>query len=183
MILHVNLEDLQRFAGKFGEEEARCAAEKFGEWAKGKEAHLAVWHAGQVFRAARQLLLAHNRDFNAIALYYASLTLWVYGLSAEAAASGTRQVVLNEAEDQDSKSFLSGGLGAPVLRVGTEGEVVELGNADAVLGVARGLYKSNFPVGEGESLPPLVENLSDLLRDLGTMPGSRISRASTEGPG
>ncbi|KAJ2904877.1 Nicotinate catabolism cluster-specific transcription factor [Zalerion maritima] len=81
MILHVSPDELQRFAGKAGEEEARRAALSLEvNWAKSNEAKFAVWHAGQVFRAARALPPASLRGFNAISVYFASLTLWVFGL-------------------------------------------------------------------------------------------------------
>ncbi|KAI5925748.1 hypothetical protein F4810DRAFT_699971 [Camillea tinctor] len=81
MILHVSPDELQHFAGKSGEDEARRAAIALeDEWIPNREARYAVWHAGQVFRNARLLPPASLRGFNAIAVYFASLTLWVYGL-------------------------------------------------------------------------------------------------------
>ena len=103
MILHISLEDLHRFAGKSGEEETRKAGEEFAAWAKTKEARIAIWHAGQVFRAAKRLMQAQNRGFNAVVLYYATLTLWAYGHSASNVedhliSPGGQNVVLNEPE-------------------------------------------------------------------------------------
>lgn len=96
--LHVDLNQLQSFAGKAGEEEARRASAHFlhqdhdpgtgregngaggGGWVRSTDARYAVWHAGQVFRVARGLPPTGLRGFNAMAVYFASLTLWVYGL-------------------------------------------------------------------------------------------------------
>lgn len=81
MILHVSPDDLQKFAGKAGEEEARRVAVSLEQhWVNTPEARYAAWHAGQVFRNARRLPPASLRGFNAIAVYLASLTLWAYGL-------------------------------------------------------------------------------------------------------
>ncbi|KAK3388990.1 hypothetical protein B0T20DRAFT_511002 [Sordaria brevicollis] len=95
LALHVDLNQLQSFAGKAGEEEARRASAHFlnqegnepsgigsggGGWVRSTEARHAVWHAGQVFRAARALPPTGLMGFNAMAVYFASLTLWVYGL-------------------------------------------------------------------------------------------------------
>ncbi|KAK1783800.1 hypothetical protein QBC45DRAFT_455966 [Copromyces sp. CBS 386.78] len=103
LALHVDLNQLQSFAGKAGEEEARRASAHFlhqdhypgtgregnggaggagggGGWVRSTDARYAVWHAGQVFRAARGLPPTGLRGFNAMAVYFASLTLWVYGL-------------------------------------------------------------------------------------------------------
>ncbi|KAH7628682.1 hypothetical protein B0T09DRAFT_344404 [Sordaria sp. MPI-SDFR-AT-0083] len=102
LALHVDLNQLQSFAGKAGEEEARRASAHFlhqhhypgtgregngpggaggggGGWVRSTDARYAVWHAGQVFRAARGLPPTGLRGFNAMAVYFASLTLWVYG--------------------------------------------------------------------------------------------------------
>lgn len=81
MILHVSPDELQKFAGKAGEEEARRVTVSLEQhWVNTPEARYAAWHAGQVFLNARRLPPASLRGFNAIALYLASLTLWVYGL-------------------------------------------------------------------------------------------------------
>lgn len=76
MNLHVSFEDLQLFAGKEGEDEARRVYPLLTQWATGRESRQAVWHAGQVLRAAKQYRVKDLRDFGAIALYHAALALW-----------------------------------------------------------------------------------------------------------
>jgi hypothetical protein len=193
MILHASPEDLQRFAGKFGEDEARKASTEFQAWVETPEARVSVWHAGQVLRVADNLMPAQLRGFNAIAVYYATITLWVFGLTS---SSGTKtgllgvgkkpeggEVVLNDVDTGAVRDFRSGGDGLPGLRLVAEGrdEFVPLTATDRILGMAREIYRSNFPVRD-EGLPPLVENLGNLLRDLSELPGSRVSRAATEAP-
>lgn len=193
MILHVSPEDLQRFAGKFGEDEARKASAEFQTWAGAAEARVGVWHAGQVLKAAASLMPAQLRGFNAIAVYYAALALWVYGLMASPAVKpglfgvGVErldggEVALNEGEIAQVRDFRSSGDGVPGLRAFKGGieEFIPLTASNRVLGVARDIYNSNFPVRD-EGLPPLVENLGNLLRDLSELPGSRVSRAPSEG--
>jgi hypothetical protein len=187
MILHISLEDLHRFAGKFGEDETRKAGEEFAAWAKTKEARIAIWHAGQVFRAANGLIQAQNRGFNAIVLYYATLTLWAYGHTVSNAedhrsSSSSQSVILNEPETSSSTLFLASSQGVPFLseRPASGKTLIALAEPDKVLGLARDIYRSNYPLLE-EMLPPLVENLCILLKDLGSLPGSRISRAPSMG--
>jgi hypothetical protein len=187
MILHISLEDLHRFAGKFGEDETRKAGEEFAAWAETKKARIAVWHAGQVFRAAKGLMQAQNRGFNAIVLYYATLTLWAYGHTVSNAEDcppfiGSQSVTLNEPETSSSTLFLASSQGIPFLSKGLASgkTLIALAEPDKVLGLARDIYKSNYPLSE-ERLPPLVENLCILLKDLGSLPGSRISRAPSAG--
>jgi hypothetical protein len=113
-----------------------------------------------------------------------------------------QRVVLNGLETQAAKIFRATGQGIPGLSVdfpnvgleitGTnqDGRFISLVDSDAVLGVPRDIYRRNFQVagdcgmngfrGGEVVLPPLVENLGNLLRDLGSAPGSRVSRAASE---
>ena len=194
MMLHASPEDLQRFAGKFGEDEARKASVEFTEWSKGIESRIAIWHAGQVFRAAKRLGQAQCRGFNAIAVYYASLTLWIYGLMTPVSRlpsnmeNGARlnqeRIVLNEAENINARSWRASDVGISGIKVTTldgSEQFVPLEETDRILCLGREVYKANFgSSGTEGSVPPLVENLGNLLRDLGSLPGSRVSRAPSE---
>ncbi|KAK8008475.1 hypothetical protein PG991_011026 [Apiospora marii] len=239
MILHVHPDDLQRFAGKYGEDEARHAAMTLEDpWAGSREARHAVWHAGQVFRHARALPPASLRGFHAIAVYFASLTLWVYGLlscsystqgqqqqqdgvataaglgtgpgagagypgasSASSNAAGvimpppppTRYVLLDGDETREARAFLSLDKGVPGLSTGSLSQAdgaaaagaESLSNPGLVLDIARNVFRENYPM-RSEPLPPLVESLGNLLRDLGTglagRPSTVQSRAVSETP-
>ncbi|KAK7984824.1 hypothetical protein PG988_002446 [Apiospora saccharicola] len=235
MILHINPDDLQRFAGKYGEDEARHAAMTLEDpWAGSREARHAVWHAGQVFRHARALPPASLRGFHAIAVYFASLTLWVYGLLscsystqgqqqqqqqqdgvATAAGLGagsgvgagysgassapsnvaavimpppppTKYVLLDGDETRETRAFLSLDRGVPGLSTGslssTDGAAAagaaSLANPGMVLDIARNVFRENYPV-RSEPLPPLVESMGNLLRDLGTGLAGRPSRVQS----
>lgn len=199
IILQVSPEDLQRFAGKFGEDEARKAGEEFSDWARTAEARIAVWHAGQVFRAAKIMPPAKIRGFNAITLYFATLTLWVFGLMSQpkpptaqnphspliTISDGSHQdnVQLNGPESLLAQVFRTGGQGLPgiTVRRGETERFVELKDTDKILAEAREIYRTNYPA-SSEPLPPLVENLGNLLRDLGTPPSSYGSRLPSEIP-
>lgn len=237
MILHVHPDDLQRFAGKYGEDEARHAAMTLEDpWASSREARHAAWHAGQVFRHARALPPASLRGFHAIAVYFASLTLWVYGLlscsyspqgqhqhqqqdgvatatglgagsgAAGAGYSGassassstaaavimpppppTKYVLLDGDESRETRAFLSLDRGVPGLSTGSvssaDGAATAVGaeslaNPGMVLDIARNVFRENYPV-RSEPLPPLVESLGNLLRDLGTGLAGRPSRVQS----
>lgn len=80
MFLHVSLDDVQRFAGKDGEHEAPEVVPSMRIWCHGKDARTAIWHAGQVLKAAKSFHHTKLRGFHAVAVYFSSLTLWVYGL-------------------------------------------------------------------------------------------------------
>ncbi len=199
MTLHVSPDELQRFAGKSGEEEASRAATNLQKWIQTADARKAAWHAGQIFRAAKSMPPAELRDFHAIAVYFASLTLWAYGLlsssndtresDGHALPSRTQEerdnlvhMSLDGPETRETRVFLSLDQGLPGLNYSyVHGETVfeSLNNPNMVLKIAREIYRNNFPALE-EPLPPLVENLGNLMRDLGSLPGSRFSRSGSE---
>lgn len=199
IILQVSPEDLQRFAGKFGEDEARKAGEEFSGWARTAEARIAVWHAGQVFRAAKIMPPAKIRGFNAIALYFATLTLWVFGLMSQskqptAHNAHSHPITIPDRSHQDNvqldgsdsllaQVFRMSGQGIPgiTVRCGETESFVELKDTDKILAAASQIFRKNYPV-PSEPLPPLVENLGNLLRDLGTLPSSYGSRLPSEIP-
>ncbi|KAL3426552.1 C6 transcription factor [Phlyctema vagabunda] len=208
MTLHICPEELQRFAGKYGEEPAFQSLAKLERWQSTESARRAVWHAGQVFRWASMMPPAQLRDFYAIAVYFSSLTLWTFGhlsdcsyrvntpkgqsirRSLDAHSSSTKAIlIINSEETVTSRSFIAGRQTTlyltPVTSTGIYNELiaqddglVPLNNPNAVLQAARVLYRSNFPVAT-ESLPPLVENMCNLLRDLGSPPSNRYSRSAS----
>ncbi|KAK1826719.1 putative c6 transcription factor protein [Podospora conica] len=196
MILHVSLDDLHTFSGKSGEDEARRVALALeDDWIQKQDARYAAWHAGQVLRFARDMPPASLRAFNATAVYFASITLWVYGVLADTNQrpgdgmdeASTPIVVLDSEDMRGIPEFLQYNRGTPGLRTPVfdegdtrRGEGVEaLSDTGMVLGIARRVLRDNFPVAN-EPLPPLVESLTTLLRDLGSGPAGRPSRAGTE---
>jgi hypothetical protein len=205
MILHVSPEELQRFAGKYGEEEARHAYVYFKAQTQTLESRTAIWHAGQVLMAAKTMTPTLLRGFNAIAVYYSSLTLWAYGLVTsssslnsttaleqerapaafnQATTRSPTEVALNEPMTTQASQFKASGRGVPgITTTDSEGETIfiPLKATDKILRVAQQIYKSNFPVAD-EPLPPLVVNLANLLKDLSSLPGSKMSRAVSETP-
>lgn len=190
MILHVSPDELQRFAGKFGEEEARRAALSLEEnWVNTPEARHAIWHAGQVFLNARRLPPASLRGFNAITVYLASLALWAYSLlnyaqsprdsrdstylhsgslqtssKSTLSETGAKPIYLDGEETMDTKAFLQVDRGVPALST-VSGAMELISNPAGVLSIARDILRENFPI-KSEPLPPLVESLNNLLRDL-----------------
>lgn len=215
MTMHVSPDEIQRFAGKSGEEESRRAGTSLEEhWANTSDARHAIWHAGQVFANAKRLPPASLRGFNAIAIYLASMTLWTYGLFCSPAAQGgdeadsgylqsgegqqantgirrassvsgngpTKYVLLDEEETRDTKAFLQFDRGVPALKT-SQGAVEPLSDPSKVLSIARSIFRENYPV-RTEPLPPLVESLGNLLRDLGSglagMPSRVASRVHSQ---
>ncbi|ETS77846.1 hypothetical protein PFICI_09908 [Pestalotiopsis fici W106-1] len=191
MMLHVSPDELQRFAGKQGEDEARQAASHLEDhWEGSRDARHAIWHAGQVIRHARTLPPASLRAFNAIAVYYASLTLWIYGLLSCSHSTATKNtaempapptyVLVDGNESRETRAFLQLDKGTPGISMNGDvhSGVESLSNTGMVLNIARNVFRDNFPV-RTEPLPPLVESLGNLLRDLGTGLAGLASRVQS----
>ncbi|KAK5113557.1 hypothetical protein LTR62_003426 [Meristemomyces frigidus] len=194
MSLHVDLEDIQTFSGKLGEEEARKVCPRVLAWCQTGESRIAVWHAGQVFRVARSFEKTRLRDFYAVALYHSALTLWVYGMVTYGAArksstdtpthsfarpssqmhtnasSASRQhVSIDTSSDKVAKSFKLLGQGSAGVQ-DAFGRFVPLSNSKGLMATAESILKNNFPQSR-RSLPPLVENLANLMSELGKLSG------------
>jgi hypothetical protein len=156
MLLYVDLDNVQRFAGKHGEVEARRAYALLETWAMDEQSRNAVCHAGQVLRAGRAVPQYGLRGFEAIALYQATLVLWVYGVlqcavvpaksSKEKAGqnhpvpstvSASNEFFLPRQNEGDKRVLLDGPVIADVKRY------VELGQGAPGLSLERGINQTD----------------------------------------
>jgi len=174
MLLHLNapLDDMQLFAGIEGQEEARNAYYGLRDWIKTVSARQALWHAGQILRAAESLPRALLCNFNAIAVYHAGLILWGYGFlkrnsHSEQAANGASQpiVVLNGDDGLAAKRFVTLDRGVPSIRNPGSQHATQLSDVAGVMDGLVCLLKGPHDAVEG-SCPPLVGNLVQLLEGL-----------------
>lgn len=88
MNLHVSIDDLQQFAGREGEEQAKKIYPTLQQWVEGQDARQTLWHAGQVLREAMLFPRNHSKDFYAVTVHHACLTLWAYGVVMGAKSRG-----------------------------------------------------------------------------------------------
>ncbi|RDW88542.1 hypothetical protein BP6252_00574 [Coleophoma cylindrospora] len=192
MNLHVSFEELQLFAGKEGTEEAQRVYPLLKLWFETRKSRQAVWHAGQVVRAALCFPSNQLRDFYSVALYHASLALWVYGMIS-LASSRSRQrrgapvdppaendiVYLDSVETAESRRFIAIGRGVPVIQELSPAlplqpknqeqdkpGFVRLDNPKAVMETVIYILTRDCTGGK-DAFSPLVENLGQLVRDLG----------------
>jgi hypothetical protein len=142
--LHVSFDNLQLFAGREGEEEARRVYPSLQQWASSLEARTALFHAGQVVRYAKLLNNRRSgvhggvRDFFAVAVYHSALTFWAFGIlglrpgqnpgSQQQGVTenqhgvrddGEELVWLDAQESSSTKSFIALGRGAPCFSTTT----------------------------------------------------------------
>jgi hypothetical protein len=174
--LHVSLDDLQLFSGKEGEDQARRMYPILQQWSESPEARQALWHAGQVLRLAKQFPQGHLKDFYAVGVHHAALAFWTYGVITKAARRlpmtaqyGYEPIYLDGIDSPPVRRFIGLGQGRPTIR----GPASQDGAAEATLEdpracmeVAQEVLRANF-AGTPESLPPIVENLCHLIKQLG----------------
>lgn len=183
MNLHVSFEELQLFAGKEGTEEAVRVYPSLKTWWKGRRARQAIWHAGQIIRAARRAE-GELRDFYAVAIYHAALCFWVWGMcelgNSQPNRASEEIVWLDGEENNASRRFISMAGGTPMISgLNGRGNGCRLDNPKEVMEMVIGVMGKGCVL--GNSLPPLVENLSQLMRDLGGAAGVVRSQSRKSG--
>lgn len=90
MSLYLSPIDAQKFAGRCGVEEARAITPTLQAWSETDEQRYAIWHAGQVLRAAQSMNSRHVHGFHAIAVYQSCITLVLPLLLSDARLSSSR---------------------------------------------------------------------------------------------
>ncbi|KAJ5701956.1 hypothetical protein N7488_009504 [Penicillium malachiteum] len=181
MALNVSLRELQHFAGRLGEQEAATTHHLLPDWMVGPEFKTAVWHAGQILRIARSAPAAQLREFSAVVVYQASLTLWAYGLfSISMTKLGSPQlfptsyqgdgcqVLLDGPNSADTTAFVIFGKGKPGISVGPDRLFCPLTDIRTIMTAACDVYRDNFNP-ETETFPPLLEGMMNLMTDLGNI--------------
>ena len=182
MNLHVSFEELQLFAGKEGPEEAHRVYPLLRQWYDSRRSRQAIFYAGQILRAADLFPFNHLRDFYAVALYHSALCFWVYGMCSMGSSRSSRMpdqlmggeieelVWLDGEETADTRRFVALPRGIPMIRASSrldeEGGGCRVDNPKAVMETIIHIMGKNCSHGN-TVLPPLVENLGQLMRDLG----------------
>lgn len=183
MSLHVNADVVTRFAGKCGELEAHRAYQELQPWSQSKTAKVAVFHAGQVLRAARQVPPYQFREADTFLIYHSIMVLWTYGMMMQrkqvrdAATScelpDGQAVVLDGESNSRTEAFVLLGQGRPCVQMqGGEKrspQLCDLRNARAVMQVGVEVFCGNYPYEVRANLPQLVRSLVELLSELGSL--------------
>ncbi|KAI1333412.1 hypothetical protein F5Y16DRAFT_407248 [Xylariaceae sp. FL0255] len=177
MNVHVSFDDLQLFAGKEGEEQARRVYPLLQHWTDSADARQAIWHAGQMIRQAKMFPRGHMKEFYAVAVHHAAVTLWAYGvvtmaMSNQSISSKAQETVyLDGLETTEVQRFIGFGQGRPMIRGVSydSGEEVEslLDDPRGSMEIAQDVLRGNFDK-DRDLLPPIVENLCHLIKQLGS---------------
>lgn len=170
MNLHVSMDDLQLFAGKEGEEQARRVYPILQQWTESPDARRAVWHAGQILRQAKLFPNGHLKDFYAVAVHHAALALWAFGVVVKATKHQSTPnehqeiVLIDGLESNQIQRYIGFGQGRPSIRTKDDQRVECLELPKACMEVVEGIFRGNYS--KGDVPPPIVENLCGLLKQL-----------------
>lgn len=173
--LYMSLEELQLYAGKENIVEAQKVYYSARQWFDSPSSRQAVWHAGQVIRAAACYSPGSLYDGFVVAIYHASMAFWAFGVVGK--SNGMPEawlmagphlqrgplIFLDEEETLDLTAFVAHSQGIPGLS-GKDGRFIPLGNTPAIMDHISEVLTSNWKHG---SQPPLVDSISRLVLDLG----------------
>lgn len=172
MHLHIPLDDVHLLSGVEGDEEARRVYPSLVQWTRTSTARQALWHAGQVIRAARNLRPGLVCDFAAIAVYQASLAFWSYGIitrtTEPCVTPGEGPLAwLDGTDDNGVKRWIINGKGNAAIRTWTRSAGNEacamVANPDEVVAAIVLTMRMNHNETRN---PPLVDNLINIMEGL-----------------
>ncbi|KAH8896562.1 hypothetical protein GQ53DRAFT_524697 [Thozetella sp. PMI_491] len=168
LYLHSSPEDMGRFASRFEADDFDNVLPALEKWLHSGESCRAIWHAGQILRAARLFPPVELGGFYSVAVYQACLTLWVFTVLLERSEKDRDPVrapivALDQHETVESRSFLKSGRGCPCINVG--GQMTRLDNPRIVSEVMDEIFQENF-ASKGHPLPLLTEDLYTLIHTL-----------------
>ncbi|KAF3010521.1 hypothetical protein E8E14_009942 [Neopestalotiopsis sp. 37M] len=170
MNLHVSMDDLHLFAGKEGEEQARRVYPVLQQWSDSVDARRAIWHAGQILRQAKLFPNGHLKDFYAVCVHHAALAIWAFGVVVKATKhestpmENQETVLVDGLESNQVQRYISFGPGRPSIRTRDEQRTECIEEPKACMEIVEGIFRGNYS--KGDMLPPIVENLCGLLRQL-----------------
>jgi hypothetical protein len=118
--LYASIARIAHYCGGKTEFDARSAACYVQRWHLSKQSRIAVWHAGQIIRAARLFPMHALTDIYATALYHAGLVLWIWGLLYKAqqtyiASPDAPTIAIDGDEVPDTTKFFQSGRCRPTL--------------------------------------------------------------------
>ena len=183
ILLHHNvpLGDVQLFAGLEGVAEAKRVYSTLQSWFNTSRSRQAIWHAGQILRLAEILPQQRVRDFTAVTIYQASLVLWAYGImlrsqhsdsdthSEEIPRPHSQQVItLNSPESPEMRRFIALNRGTPSILDYSSTQMISVADVKDCISLSLRIMQDNHKGIVGR-VPPLVDNLMDLMKLLGTV--------------
>lgn len=175
--LNVSFYDISDYSGRGTEEDARLAMPYVQRWYESPQSRIAIWHAGQIFRATKLLGPGHLADIYAIALYHAAVILWVWGLvkKTQGPWSGLElnghRAVLDGEETLEVSRFLKAFRNTPGL-TGPSGNFIPLEEPALIPDLANVIVMANWST---EQPPLTTEEVSRLMQGFASISRQRFA--------
>jgi hypothetical protein len=151
--LNVSFDEVSCYCGSGSDQDAQDSAPYVQRWYQSAQSRGAVWHAGQIIRAAKAIPYGTLGDVYVIALYQSGVILWVWSLLRKLQpilpGPSTPRVVLDGEETPDVVRFLKTGRGAPYL-TDKSGAITSVDDPAVVPVLAKDIIQTNW---SKEALP------------------------------
>jgi hypothetical protein len=182
MLLHLNVSfyQLSDYAGMGTEEDAHSALAYIHRWFESPKCRIALWHSGQIFRTTRLLKPKKLADIHVLALYHATLTLWVWSLLRKAQGPGIisneQRVVLDGEESPMMLKFFKSYPAVPSL-TSESGSCLPLTNPDVAPDLANAILKANWNM---EQMPRTSEEVSRMLQGFSSICRRKFASSASD---
>ncbi|KAF2667908.1 hypothetical protein BT63DRAFT_304624 [Microthyrium microscopicum] len=171
MSLHLNapLYSLSYFVGMGSEVKAQKASPTAHQWFESPKSRVALWHCGQIFRAAWLFKPKKLAEIHVLALYQATLVLWVWALLRKAqgnlTASSKERVMLDGEETLMTTKFLKSYPAEPGL-TSESGSFLSLDNPVIAPDIANAIIQKNW---NSQQMPRTAEEASRMLQSFSSI--------------
>ena len=179
--LSVSWKHIAHYCGQGSEDDARISTPYIQQWSDSPQSRAAIWHAAQVFRAAKLFSSCALSDIYVIGLYQAAQIMWVWSLlsrtqpllgsgpkqSLDAAKFSSVVVVLDGEETSETLRFVKAGRGRSHL-TDRNGIAFPVGNSAMIYDLAQEIISTNWNSG---AMPVTTAETSRVLQEL-----ARITR-------
>lgn len=177
--LNVSLSQLLDYAGMGTEEDAHSALTYVHRWFESPKCRIALWHSGQIIRAARLLKPQKLADIHVLALYHATLTLWVWSLLRKAQGPGIipneQMVVLDGEESPMVSKFFKSYPAVPHL-TSESGSFLPLTDPIMAPDLANAILRTNWNM---EQMPRTSEEVSRMLQGFSSICRQKFARSAS----
>jgi hypothetical protein len=177
--LDVSFYELSKYAGTGTEEDARLSIAYVQNWFENPQSRTALWHAGQIFRAAKQFPASTLTDIYVVALFHAAITIWVWSMLRRAEGAkgdlNLQKIALDGEETPTVSRFLKASRALPGL-MGSADDFLSLENLTVAPDLANEIIVANWCM---EPLPLTAEETSRLMQRISTICQQRFKPAAT----
>ncbi|KGO63634.1 Transcription factor, fungi [Penicillium italicum] len=191
LALYTPLPALQKFLGRYGDQEAQDAAPLLHDWMLGRNSRYALNSAARILHSAHHMGTPYLHGFSAYAVYTAGLTLFCYGVMVTTQARKTHigHNALRSAQTMDSsptawlggidddaaqvqQAFLASGYGVPAIRLQNGVPAAYIHQPESIIALVVSIFTRQGTL-KLDGMPGFTENLVRILQSLANSAAAR----------